>query len=284
MGIYDRDYNRDQYGNAGGRMQLVMPPVTPVVKWLLIINIVIYVVSVIMVPVGKFLFDWFSVSAGSLWQPLQLWRVISYQFLHDTDRFFHIFFNMLVLFFFGPMLEQLWGSKRFIKFYLFCGALGGFVYPILVLTGVIPARNFVGDPIVLVGASGAIYGMLAAGAILFPKMRVYVFGIFPIPMGILAVMMVFFSLFGFLQGENAGGEAAHLAGMAGGAIYLLYKPWMNKVMHKKQKGAWEKKVADQCDFQKEVDRILEKVHSSGIASLTRKEKQILKKATEQQQK
>lgn len=277
MGIYDRDYNRDQYGDAGGRMQMVMPPITPVVKWLLIANIVIYVVCVVMKPVGVFLFEWFSVSAFTAWQPLQLWRVISYQFLHLTRDIWHIFGNMLILFFFGPMLEQLWGSRRFLKFYLVCGALGGFVYPILVLTG------FLG-PAQLVGASGAIFGMLAAGAILFPKMKVYIFGILPIPMMVLAGILVLVSVLGLLGGDNAGGEAAHLAGMAGGAAYVLWKPWMQKTRLKTQKGRWGKKVADQRDFQKEVDRILEKVHQSGIASLTRKEKQILRQATEQQQK
>ena len=175
------------------------------------------------------------------------------------------------------MLEQLWGSRRFLKFYLICGAMGGIVYPALSHSG-FPGTG----PGNLVGASGAILGMLAAGAILFPRMRVYIFGIFPIPMLVLAGILVLVSIMG-LMGDNVGGEVAHLSGMAAGAVYVLYGPWMQKKRVDANKGRWEKKIADQRNFQKEVDRILAKVHENGINSLTRKEKRILKEATEREQ-
>jgi membrane associated rhomboid family serine protease len=205
---------------------------------------------------------------------LNPWRYITYQFLHANFR--HVFFNMLMLFFFGPMFEAQWGSKRFIRFYLICGAAGGILYALLVLMHVL-------GPGTLVGASGAVYGLLAAAAVLYPSMKVYVFGVFPIPMAVMALLLVAYSVFRFMGGDNAGGEAAHLAGLAVGALMVIYQPLMGKRRVKKSEGAWKKKTQLKQDFHKEIDRILDKVHKQGIKSLTRKERSILKRATELEQ-
>jgi len=281
MGIYDRDYNRASnagggMGGMGGGVRFAMPRITPVVKWLLIANITIYVIGRLFDPTERFLVPFFSVSTVTLAQSLQLWRIISYQFLHASIG--HIFGNMLILFFFGPMLEQLWGSKRFLQFYLVCGAMGGIFYPILVFFNIL-------GPGYLIGASGAIFGMLAAGGILFPRMRVFIMGIFPIPLGVLAGILALISILTLLdvQGLNRGGEAAHIAGMAAGAVYVLWGPMMQRMRHKQKQGRWEKKIVEQRDFHREVDRILTKVHESGVASLTRNEKKILQEATEREQ-
>lgn len=281
MGIYDRDYNRSSnvgggMGGRGGGVRFAMPRMTPVVKWLLIANVVIYVIGSLFDPTEKFLVPLFSVSTITLAQSLQLWRIISYQFLHADIG--HIFVNMLILFFFGPMLEQLWGSKRFLRFYLVCGAMGGIFYPILVWC------NFLA-PGYLIGASGAIFGMLAAGGIIFPRMRVFIMGIFPIPLGVLAGILALISILTLLDahGANRGGEAAHIAGMAAGAVYVLWAPMMQRMQHRQKQGRWEKKIVEQRDFQREVDRILTKVHNSGVGSLTRNEKKILQEATEREQ-
>lgn len=242
---------------------------TPVVKWLLIINIAVFVLSLIG-PIGRIFMTWFSVFPANVPMALQIWRLVTYQFLHGD--IFHIFFNMLILFFFGPILERLWASKRFLIFYLTCGAMGGILYPVLVGMGFLEAGP-------MIGASGAIYGMLAAMAIMYPKMQVLVFGIFPVPLGILAIIMAFISFIGLMGGPNAGGEAAHLAGMAAGAIYVLWKPWLEKSRVKTQKGSWERKMQKEKDFQVRLDEILDKVHNSGLSSLTRKEKKILREAT-----
>jgi membrane associated rhomboid family serine protease len=186
---------------------------------------------------------------------------------------------MLVLFFFGPMLERLWGSRKFLIFYLVCGAMGGLLYPFLALVGWLRIAH-------LVGASGSILGMLAAGAILFPNMMVYVWGIIPVKLRILAIIFAAISIISLLrpdQFSNAGGEAAHLGGMVAGAVYVLSQSWRNKFRLKLRSGAWEKKKTAQRNLQVEVDRILEKVHNKGIQSLTMKEKRILRQATRAEQ-
>ena len=278
MGLYERDYTQEDYKSQyrfSPRMNL--PRITPVVKWLLIINIAVFLPSLLSKTIGNFTLRWFSVWPESTGTALQLWRVITYQFMHSTDDFSHIFFNMLVLFFFGPMLEGVWGSRKFLSFYLICGAAGGLLYPLLVLSG---AFN---PPHPLIGASGSILGMLAAGAILFPNSIVLVMFIFPMRLWILSVILAAISLLTLFAGNNIGGEVAHLAGMAAGAIYVLSDSWRERLKFKYSAGRWEKKISEQRNLQVEVDRILEKVHKSGIHSLTFREKKTLKKATKAEQ-
>ena len=177
------------------------------------------------------------------------------------------------------MLERLWGSKKFLNFYLVCGAMGGVLYPLLALAGWLRVAP-------LIGASGAILGMLAAGAILFPNMRVLVMFIFPVRLRILAVILAFISILTLLRPErfeNAGGEAAHLGGMVAGAVYVLSQSWRTSFKLKIQSDAWQKKMAARRNLQFELDRILQKVHESGIHSLTSKERKLLKQATEAEQ-
>ncbi len=276
MSIYDRDYTRESRGHAfrsAPQMRMSLPRITPVVKWLLIINIVVFVASFMIKPLGVFFYRWFSVFPASLGLALQLWRIITYQFLHDINGFGHIFGNMLVLFFFGPMLERHWGSKKFLIFYLLCGAMGGILYPLLAFAGWLKVGA-------LVGASGAIFGMLAAGAILFPNLNVYIWGIFPIRFIILAIILAVISIMNIFGGENAGGEAAHLAGMAAGAVYVFSESWRAKFKLKLRSDQSDKQMTTTIDLQAELDRILQKVHESGIHSLTSKERKTLKRVTE----
>jgi rhomboid family protein len=273
MGIYDRDYTRDNYGSGGRQFRLMMPVVTPVVKWLLIINISIFVLSAIFEPFGELMGSLFPVYPSGF-VSIQIWRFITYQFLHGGIG--HVLFNMLVLYFFGPMLERQWGSRKFLKFYLICGATGGVLYTLLVWLRVM-------HPGILIGASGAIYGLLAAGAILYPNLKVYVMGIFPLSLKVLAIILAAISFLKFIGGDNAGGEAAHLAGMAMGAVYVLWKPWLAGKMQRSQKARWSNRLAQERAEQAEVDRILDKINNEGIASLTRQEKKTLKQASQKQQ-
>jgi hypothetical protein len=153
---------------------------------------------------------------------------------------------------------------------------GGLSYLFLVGTG------FLGGTY-LIGASGAVLGMLAACAILFPHFVVILI-LFPLPIRTAAIILTIMYLATVVShGYNAGGDAAHLGGMAAGAIYVLWQPWLEKLKEKNRKGQWESDIARQRELEIEVDRILKKVHESGIHSLTRREKKILEKATKSEQ-
>lgn len=280
MGIYDRDYNRPQqqrnYSMGSGFRD--MPPV---VKWLLIINFSIYIAErLLFKPV--FLEDpeftrldlYFSVFPITRLMAIQLWRVITYQFLHG--KVMHLAFNLLVLYFMGPFIERAWGSKAFLKFYLICGATGGVIYTLLVQLGILPAGS-------MVGASGGIYGLMAALAVMYPQMRILLWGLIPMTMVRLVILLVIVSLITIAVGSNVGGEAAHLSGLAMGFLYIKYKPWITQRRMERQKGAWTKKIQQDRSFQLEVDRILDKVHQQGIQSLSAREKKILQEATRREQ-
>jgi membrane associated rhomboid family serine protease len=245
------------------------------VKWLLVINIAVFLLQ--FFGGDRVLMQWFSLYPVSLAASLQLWRLITYQFLHGGLG--HILFNMLCLYFFGPTLERHWGSKRFLFFYLYCGAAGGLFYILLVSVGFLPALP-------LIGASGALLGIFAACAILFPGISVFFFLIpFPIPIRVAAIGgTLIYILFVATRSANAGGHAAHLAGMAAGAIYVFSQPWRTRLMLKIQSGRWQKKMEVERNLQMELDRILQKVHDYGIHSLTPREEKTLKQATEAEQK
>ncbi|UCG56112.1 MAG: rhomboid family intramembrane serine protease [Phycisphaerales bacterium] len=217
---------------------------------------------------------WCSVFPYSIPSALQVWRLVTYQFVHGGIM--HILFNMLGLFFLGPTLERHWGSKKFVIFYLSCGAAGGLFYMLLV------AVNFLSSG-PMVGASGAILGMLAACAILFPHFVVFIF-LFPVPIRVAAIgLTIMYLFFVVTQGPNAGGHAAHLAGMAAGAGYVFSGPWRHRIRLKMASSTHERRMAARRTLQAELDRILQKVHDSGIHSLTLREKRTLKKATEAEQ-
>ena len=223
---------------------------------------------------------WFSVYPVSWLKTLQVWRLVSYQFLHGD--MLHILFNMLGLFFLGPTLERHWGSKKFLVFYLGCGIVGGLLYPALLAMRIISPHPMLGV-LPLIGASGAILGMLAACAILFPHFVVFII-VFPVPIRVAAIICLFIATVIILgKGSNAGGEAAHLGGMAAGAIYVVSQSWRAKLKLKIRSGAWERKMTAHRKLELELDRILQKVHESGLHSLTHKEKNILKQATEAEQ-
>jgi membrane associated rhomboid family serine protease len=281
MGLYDRDYTQEKdqsYPGYAPQMRIGLPSLTPVVKWLLIINAAVYLINFMFLPPTRtdltILEKLLTLIPDTPSHIVQIWRLITYQFLHAD--LIHIFFNMLGLVFFGPPLERFWGSKKFIVFYLGCGAAGGMFYIVLVTVHLM-------SPLPMLGASGAVLGVLTACAILFPQMVVFLF-FFPLPIRVAAIVLILYSVVTLLSnGANAGGEACHLAGIAAGALYVLSDSWRTALKLRIKSSRWEKHVESERRLRIEVDRILRKVHESGLHSLTASEKRILKQATRLEQ-
>jgi membrane associated rhomboid family serine protease len=281
MGLYERDYTQEQHDSEpryAPQMRFGFPSITPVVKWLLIINVAVFLIDTLtssgqetgLTPLKGL----FALIPATPLMALELWRLVTYQFLHWNLS--HIFWNMLGLFFLGPSLERQWGGRKFLIFYLCCGAAGGLFFILLVMTGFLPAGP-------MVGASGAILGVLTACAILFPRFIVFIV-VFPVPIRVAAVILMGISFFTVLsKGANAGGEACHFAGIAVGAIYVLSDSWRAKLKLRFKASKWDKYIESERRLRLEVDRILKKVHDKGLHSLTGSEKRILKKATQLEQ-
>jgi membrane associated rhomboid family serine protease len=221
------------------------------------------------------------------------WRLIGFQFLHAG--MWHLAFNMIGLYFFGPLVERYLGGKRFLAFYLLCGIFGALLYLILNLGGYIMHNPEVADVAIpgllindtltpLIGASAGVYGILLAGAFLAPNIRVLVFFILPMRLSTMAYVLVGLALLAVVfRSTNAGGEAAHLGGAAAG-WYFIRNPrhlsgffdFLGKADPTSEHFAFRKSNKVRND---EVDRILDKVHRKGLPSLSTKEKKILHDAS-----
>lgn len=145
------------------------------------------------------------------------WQVFTYMFMHGSIS--HLLMNLLALFCFGFSVERTLGSKEFVLLYLlsgvFCGAVSLVLYWFLAING----NQFV-PYVQLVGASGAIYAVLFAYAVLFPRNNIYIFGIVPVPAPILVIAYAALEFFSQVLGR--GGNVAHYAHLAGFAFAWLY--------------------------------------------------------------
>ena len=290
MGLHDRPYWRqDGEGGGGGgfrRTAVGFPKPTPAVKYLLLINGGAFVLQLIVgLGLKGDLSRAFGVRPVDFWQ---IWRYVTFQFLHDPYSLWHIGLNMLGLYMFGTPLERHWGTRRFVKFYLSCGVVAGVAY-VLVAYG----RGLPGD-VPLIGASGGVYGILLACAVLFPRM-VIILVLFPVPIRLGAIIifggMVLFLLMSLRGPEGFESPAfwshvAHLGGAGMAAVWLWVIPRVRvsatEVVRRAHKGAWQRKVQRRRANQAEVDRVLQKIHTEGIGSLSRRERKILQDATQQQ--
>lgn len=206
-----------------------------ITKNLLIINALCFFVTIVAERYGIDAESMFGLHffMGSSFNPLQL---VTYMFMHAN--FQHLFFNMFAVFMFGAVLEQVWGPKRFLVYYLICGVGAGlvqegvqyiqyinnWVHYSTVDTGygIIPMAEFL-DTMTTVGASGAVYGILLAFGMLFPNNQLFVF---PIPVPIKAkYFVVGYAVIELLLGFGASDQVAHFAhlgGMLFGLILILY--------------------------------------------------------------
>jgi membrane associated rhomboid family serine protease len=213
--------------NRGRTLSLSLPPFTKAVKWLIIINAAVFLLTTLLAAFEANLADLFSylfslipglVTHGFLWQ------VVTYSFLHVG--ILHILFNMLWLWWFGAQLEMDWGPRRFLEFYFFCvvgAALTTIVVSYSGFGGITPRTP-------TVGASGGILGILVAFGLLYGNQEIW---LFPIPFSIKAKYFVagvaFFTVIGAISaaaprhGESVA-YVAHLGGLLFGFLYVKFLP------------------------------------------------------------
>jgi len=187
----------------------------PGVKWLLIINIALFVVYFFAVRTGlAVFFHYFGLIPRMVVEYLAVWQLVSYMFLHDPFGFTHILFNMLTLFMFGADLERTWGTRRFLQFYFVCGIGAGICVVVAnALFGTLDTRT--------IGASGAIYGVLLAFGLLFPNATVLFSFLFPIKAKYFVMILGAIAFMSSLGASGSGvSHVAHLGGMVFGYFYL----------------------------------------------------------------
>src|SRR5262245_20096486 len=136
-------------------------PVTTAVRTLIILNVALFVVELIVAGAGSegalgTFFEWFALTPAAVFTKLFVWQLVTYMFLHSPQEIFHILFNMLILWMFGSDVERTWGARRFTRYYLITGIGGGL------------AHCLFWQPMTI-GASGAVFGVIIAYAMLFPR-------------------------------------------------------------------------------------------------------------------
>jgi len=239
------------------------------IKAMLIVNTAMFVLQLIysdITPVlglmpARFFIDF----------PNWLFQPFTYMFLHGG--FFHLLFNMFVLWMFGAEIETTWGSRAFGRFYLLAGLSGG------IMTLIVNS----GQPGVTIGASAAIYGVLVAYWFLFPNRTIYLYFLVPIKVkwAIPGLMLLEFLI--------GGARIAHMAHLGGALFAVLYMKsdfsWLRfgrsikNLRYRRKEAKLQKNRGKAEDIMKRVDAILDRINEVGIENLTPSERKFLEEAS-----
>jgi membrane associated rhomboid family serine protease len=260
---------------------------------LIIANVAVFVVTSLTGapsdPLSSPVFEFLALQPSAVFHGA-IWQLITAQYLHWSVG--HLFVNMLGLYFFGGQLLQDWGPRRFFAVYTAAGLVGNLFY--LAVTSV----GWLSSHAVLAGASGCVLGLLGACAVRYPDQIVIVYFV---PMRVRTLALLFAGLYILnliSRGENAGGDACHIAGMAFGALWAYRgEQWwgsrrfsMPSIRRRTRStrpsrespSSFQQRVEQRRTDDEAVDRILKKVYEGGIHSLTAAEKKTLHEATERQ--
>lgn len=271
-------YREDSYsdsGYGGGGFSFGAPGgggTPPGVKGLVIANIVVYFLQLVL---GRFTtFDYgyyFALNTELAIDRFWVWQFVTSMFLHHPERLFHVIFNMFALWMFGREVEARLGTRRFLVFYFLAGMFAALCFAVV---GVLGARFAL-----MVGASGAVMGVLVLFAIYFPEATLLAFFVIPVKAKHLVMFVIVIDLvyFVFLSDSSQVAHSAHLGGALFGWLYHRYhgrvEQYLASVDAKEQRRAKE----NERDVRAEVDRLLDKIAAG--ESITPKERRFLGKAS-----
>ena len=303
MSWQDRDY-ASEYGSGGARYAGSYyrgsgMAVRDIVTTIIIANAIVYFLTFYTRNLGATIANWGVMQADAVLHG-QVWRLFTATYMHAN--FMHIFFNMLMLYFFGPLLEHRWGSKQFFIVYSLGGIFGNIVLTFAGLVG------FISPEIPGLGASGSVLTVLGAAAVLFPNTEVLVYFLFPLRLRTIVIVYGLYYVWNIVsKGANYGGDICHVGGLlvgiwwarsggfawAGGTgardpsvsvrrkVKTFLTDWGGGSSSAKSgAGSFQRRVEQRAADATTVDQILAKVYEKGIHSLTPEEKRALTEASE----
>ena len=246
---------------------------TNAIKILVSVNFGIFVLQTLSNAEGLF-FPLFGLVPKLVWSELMIWQPITYLFFHGG--IWHVLINMFVLWMFGSELERIWGKNHFIKFYFVTGIGSGLITMILNLGSMTP----------IVGASGAVYGVLLAYGLTYPNRQIYLYGIIPIKSIWFVIGIGFIAFMSSFNNLSQVSHVTHLSGMLIGYL-MLKRPlqwrslWFSirkktleyRVLHE------EKKLTHRQKIEHDIDIILDKINRQGFENLSREEQDRLYKGS-----
>lgn len=247
---------------------------TEAIKLIVSINFLIFILQSLS-GMEDLLFSIFGIVPSKTFGGLMLWQPFTYLFFHGG--IWHVLINMFVLWMFGSELEKYWGKREFLKFFFITGVGSGLVTVLFSLGSSIP----------VVGASGAIYGVLLAYGLLFPNRLVYLYFLIPIKVKYLVIFIGTVAFFSSLNPEHSSiSHLTHLSGMVIGFIYLRSNiNWstINRFLIYRRdeiKRRYDDKKKEKREALKlEVDEILDKINEVGYDGLSKSEREFLFKAS-----
>lgn len=237
--------------------------------------------------------DWFGLNPQDVIFRVRIWQPFSYMFLHAN--FWHVGINMLMLWMFGSELESVWGKKEFIRYYIITGVGAGIFSLVPYFLGVL--AGYSGYIPSIIGASGAVYGILLAYAMTYPNRTVLVYFIMPVKVKYLMLFMGFMT-FASIGNSDGISHITHLGGLVVGWFYLRryrryrglnipWRSWLDRILKirivqepkqgqsqskPKATGTWHR-VENETDLRKEMDALLDKITQVGYEALSDSEKQ-----------
>ena len=252
---------------------------TDAIKILVSVNFCIYILQSVSGKEDVF-FRLFGLVPSTFMSDLMLWQPFTYMFFHapfySSVGISHILLNMLGLWVFGRELEQAWGKTKFLRYYFITGIGSGLITYFFQMSSDNP----------VIGASGAVYGILLAYGVSYPNRMLYIWGLIPVRSMWLVIIMGSIAFFGLLGNADGISHVTHISGMLIGYV-LLKKKWrwrdiwfaIRKKTIEFQVQRHEEKFIKKKMLQKDIDVILEKIQKVGFIGLSDKEQSKLYEAS-----
>ena len=246
---------------------------TNAIKILISVNFGIFVLQSLSQSEALF-FPLFGLVPKLVWSERMIWQPFTYLFLHGG--IWHVLINMFVLWMFGSELERLWGRHEFLKFYFITGIGSGLVTMLFDLQSMTP----------IVGASGAVYGVLLAYGLTYPNRTVYLYGIIPIKSIWFVLGIGFIAFMSSFNNMSQISHMTHLSGMLIGYFMLKKSFHWSALWFQIRKKTLEyriqkeeKRISRQFQVERDINRILDKINQEGFDSLTDEEQERLYKGS-----
>lgn len=233
-----------------------------VVTKLVVANLLAFLLQNIFAPHFDQLF---ALTPRVVLQKFYFWQPVTYMFLHGS--FFHLFFNMLMTWMLGSMLESVWGGQKFLKYYLACGVGGALFFMVF---------NFHNA---VLGASAGVFGLYLAYGILFPNNYIYIYFLFPVRAKYFVSFLALLQLAYGISGPSGVAYFAHLGGMAAGLLFFRREIANTRFWRRTsdQWGNYKRVQREEVEEQEsaKIDSILDKIQAKGYDKLSSTEKRIL---------
>jgi membrane associated rhomboid family serine protease len=252
----------------------------PAISQLVLITVIVYLLQELGMVSGAMIRGGLGLVPTQVVTQGKIWELATYMFLHGG--WMHLFFNMFGLVIFGISLEHHWGSREFVKYYFVTGIGAGVIQVIVTYLGG-------GSPnIVVIGASGAIFGILIAYGMAFPDRTVLLYFVIPIRARTFVAIYALLELFMTVQyhGQDGVARFAHLGGMLVGYLYLKRETLLWRIrrqLSRTMKGGGPRfpshRSSDE-EHRQRIDAILEKISREGFNSLTSEERRLLEESAE----